>query len=559
MSLYYEASAFLVSTEDQQGTLKTRIFGSKNLKSQPKQVFALVAEAIKWSPILSEIISKAQLLQHERKLSPSLSILLVHDLLLSKAGIAAPANHPLRSAVTRHKARLAAELTKLRIKKGCKSIDELRALLGKNNDLLGSGQAAQAPSGLPKDGGWPHPRWLRVNTLKTTLGDQLQTTFAEYRHASSIDQVLLANASEQVLYVDTHIPNLLALPPGANISTTEAYRGGHIIFQDKASCFPACLLDPKPQDGPCLDACAAPGNKTTHLAAILRGRPSDTQGTRLFACERDKPRAEILTRMVALAGCRGTVTIKAGQDFLPLDPDKSPWKDVGSLLLDPSCSGSGIVGRDEVLAITLPVDKAQANPSTRSRKRKRESKAVAEDFSHATLDEEKPMTSTRNSEVLADRLKGLSAFQLRLLLHAFRFPKAQKISYSTCSVYEEENENVIVKALQSKEANEYGWRLLSRDEQVEGMKSWHVRGNLHACRTISSESSPSDSNVAEACIRCEAGTMDGTQGFFVAAFVRNPPRSQVSNGNYSSILDGHRDSKEEPEDSGAWEGFSDID
>ena len=483
----------------------------------------------------------------------------MHDLLLSRAGIAAPANHPLRLAVTRHKARLAAELTKLRIKKGCKSIDEFRALLGKENEPLGTGQLVQAPPSLPKDGSWPHPRWVRANTLITTLEDQLQTTFAEHRHASSIDQVLLANTSTQVLYIDTHIPNLLALPPGANVSTTDAYRSGQIILQDKASCFPACLLDPSPQGGPCLDACAAPGNKTTHLAAILRCRPSKAQDTQVFACERDKPRAEILTRMIGLAGCHNTVTVKAGQDFLLLDPDKSPWKDIGSLLLDPSCSGSGIVGRDGVLAITLPVDTAQANPSTASRKRKRESKAVANDISHTALEEEKPMTSTQNNEVLADRLKGLSAFQLRLILHAFRFPKARKISYSTCAIYGEENEDVIVKALKSKEANEYGWRLLSRDEQVEGMKSWHVRGDVNACRAISPEDSYTDLSVAEACIRCEAGTKDGTQGFFVAAFVRACTHSRGSNTACKSHGNECWDGGGQTEDGGAWGGFSDSD
>ncbi|KAL8967559.1 MAG: hypothetical protein Q9183_002861, partial [Haloplaca sp. 2 TL-2023] len=513
MSLYYEAAAFLVSTEDRQGSLKSRIFGSKNLKSQSKQIFALVAEAIKWSPILSELVSQAQLLQHERKLSPSLSILLVHDLLLSKAGIAAPANHPLRVAVTRHKARLAAELTKLRIKKGCKSIDELREVLGRDD----TGQSMQGSSDLPKDGSWPHPRWVRVNTLKTTLEDQLQTTFSEYRQASSIDEVLLASAGARILCIDPHIPNLLALPPGASVSATDAYRSGQIILQDKASCFPACLLDPSPQDGPCLDACAAPGNKTTHLAAILQCHPSKSQESRLFACERDKPRAEILARMIDVAGCRNTVTVKAGQDFLLLDPHKSPWKDVGSLLLDPSCSGSGIVGRDGMLAITLPDERTQAKPSATSRKRKRGSKVVADRIAHATAEEEKPVKSTYSSELLAERLKALSAFQLRIILHAFRFPKAQRISYSTCSVYREENEDVIVKALKSDEANEYGWRLLSQDEQVEGMKSWHVRGDVHACRAIYSEDSCTDSSIAEACIRCEAGTKDGTQGFFVAA------------------------------------------
>lgn len=67
MSLYYDASAFLAPTKGQHGSLKSRVFGTKDLKSPPKQIYALVVETSKWSFILSEVITKSQLLQHERK------------------------------------------------------------------------------------------------------------------------------------------------------------------------------------------------------------------------------------------------------------------------------------------------------------------------------------------------------------------------------------------------------------------------------------------------------------------------------------------------------------
>ena len=67
MSLYYDAAPLLLPSPDQAGSLKSRVFNSKDHKSPPKQIFALVSEASKWSPIISEVIEKSQLLQLERK------------------------------------------------------------------------------------------------------------------------------------------------------------------------------------------------------------------------------------------------------------------------------------------------------------------------------------------------------------------------------------------------------------------------------------------------------------------------------------------------------------
>ena len=67
MSLYYDAAPLLVSASDSAGSLKSRVFGSKDLKCPPKQVFALVTEASKWSTFLAEVIERSQLLKHERK------------------------------------------------------------------------------------------------------------------------------------------------------------------------------------------------------------------------------------------------------------------------------------------------------------------------------------------------------------------------------------------------------------------------------------------------------------------------------------------------------------
>lgn len=175
----------------------------------------------------------------------------------------------------------------------------------------------------------------------------MRTTFAGYKHSSSLEQLLDVSTSriEKLLHVDKHIPNLVALRPLTDLSKTSAYINGLIIFQDKASCFPAYLLDAKPGEGDCMDACAAPGNKTTHLAAIADERAVVGRKMEIYACERDKARALTLQQMVRIAGAESHVTIRAGQDFLRVESNQPPSDGVGALLLDPSCSGSGIVGR----------------------------------------------------------------------------------------------------------------------------------------------------------------------------------------------------------------------
>jgi hypothetical protein len=67
MSLYYEAAAILSNPEKVGGSLKSRIFGRKDLKSSPVNVFALVTETTKWSAVLKEVVERSGLLREERK------------------------------------------------------------------------------------------------------------------------------------------------------------------------------------------------------------------------------------------------------------------------------------------------------------------------------------------------------------------------------------------------------------------------------------------------------------------------------------------------------------
>ncbi|KAH0494287.1 hypothetical protein TgHK011_000912 [Trichoderma gracile] len=529
MSLYYEAAEILTSSSDAGGSLKSRVFGKKKGKAPPGQLYALVLETAKWSPVLKEVIEKADLLRLERKLTPTIALLLVHDLLLAKRGIALPQSHGLRASIERHKGRLSSEFTLARLRRKAPTIEALTE------------QVERASAGEEAN----YPRWVRVNALKSSVEEQLETTFSKHARAESIQDIV--TKSGRHIYIDPHVPNLLAVSPGMDFAKVEAYTSGKIILQDKASCFPAYLLDPRSEDGDVIDACSAPGNKTTHLAAILyQHRPEfeDAPQT-IYAFEKDSRRAKTLEKMVNIAGSKPVTRIGFGQDFLQVDPLSEKYKDVGALLLDPSCSGSGIVGRDSMPELHLPDpptenrggSKGKPNTASTKNQKKRRHDEVAEPAENVLVDDDGNETVVKSEKDLEARLEALSAFQLTLLLHAFRFPRAKKITYSTCSVHSQENERVVIRALASDIAKAKGWRILRREDQVSGLRDWPVRGLVEAAE--------GDEEVAEGCIRSYKGDGRGVMGFFVAGFVRDSVDAGA-NESVERVLDGSGDSGEGP-------------
>ena len=408
-------------------------------------------------------------------------------------------------------------------------MDELRVHVGtvKASSSNGSDKSTRVAQ---------HPRWVRINSLRTTLERQMSSTFADFVRTDEVINVTGAESSEssQYIYIDDNIPNLVAIPPTVDIASTKAYKEGKLILQDKASCFPAYLLNPTAQDGSVIDACAAPGNKTTHLAALVAQDRSelDSDAASIVACERDAARSQTLEKMVKLAGADSIVRIRSKQDFLKLKPQSAEFANVTALLLDPSCSGSGIVGRDEA-SVTVHLPRASAGDVavSKGKKRKRavEKPAAPAASAPATTDDEELPIEEDNEAKLQARLNSLSAFQLRIVQHAMSFPSAQRIAYSTCSVHAIENEHVVIKALQSPVAREQGWRIMRRDDQIDGMRRWHRRGWLEPCQDIVRQDHDVDIDVAEvteACIRCEKGSDDGTMGFFLAGFVRDGPLAE---------------------------------
>ena len=449
-----------------------------------------------------------------------------------------------------------AEFTKARLRRKCKGVEELRVHVQEEKRRNGSSLVA-----------W-HPRWLRINTLSKNLDQQLSSTFKDFEGVSSLRELqndgLVNGVTKKAFLLDEHVANLIAVPPGTlDVTKMTAYKKGEVILQDKASCFPAELLIGDKtglgwQGGDIIDACAAPGNKTTHLAALIA---SQSRKSRIFACERNAARSKTLHSMVSMAQAGEVVTVQGNTDFLSLDPNDKKFENVTAMLLDPSCSGSGIMNREDVPVLALPSISDRVPLSTtgilKKRKRKvqeasRATPTMSDEMDASTEYSSQPAEST-DDQMLNTRLSKLSNLQTHILTHAFAFPSATRITYSTCSLHVAENEAVVARALSTDVARKRGWRVLRREEQAAGLRKWGRRG---LAVEVMDKEGLSWSNVEkEACIRCVADDGEGTMGFFVCGFVRDhfedyvEQNGQASNGGHvESALPG-----EEEE----WNGFSD--
>jgi len=330
------------------------------------------------------------------------------------------------------------------------------------------------------------PRYVRVNTLhpNTTLDTCLSSLYDEY-------DVSIVGAN---VCIDRYIPDLLVFHYSCRIPwhTCNLAITGKVILQEKSSCLAGLAmcsnfwLTNNKHDF--IDACAAPGNKTLHIAALIDkhfkhiGLDSSSQLPsiiNIFACDRSSERYYLLKQRLKKVlpndKTRKTIVniIPLHIDFLQINTSDIKYQHVKSILIDPSCSGSGIINTpDRVL----------------------------------DLDQEKGLSGTTN------RIQYLSNFHLIMLKHAMSFPQAERIVYSTCSIYEQENECVVKGAL--KESN---YQLNNKQQRWNivlptALKHWKRRG-------YDGKSGLSKEQL-NCLIRADGLNGDETNGFFICYLER---------------------------------------
>ncbi|KPM37204.1 25S rRNA (cytosine(2870)-C(5))-methyltransferase [Neonectria ditissima] len=178
------------------------------------------------------------------------------------------------------------------------------------------------------------------------------------------------------------------------LGATPEYLAGHYILQAASSFLPCMALDPQENER-VLDMAAAPGGKTTYMAAMMKNTGF------IMANDPNKARAKGLIGNIHRLGARNVVVSNYDAREFP-----KPMGGFDRVLLDAPCSGTGVIAKD---------------PSVKTNKTER-------DFMQ------------------------LPHVQKQLLLAAIDSVNHNSktggyIVYSTCSVTIEENESVVQYAL----------------------------------------------------------------------------------------------------------------
>lgn len=165
---------------------------------------------------------------------------------------------------------------------------------------------------------------FRVNTLKTTVSELVN---------------LFPYSTDCVKWCDT------GFYYEGGFGKHPCHRAGLIYSQEPSAMISAELLSPAPGDI-VLDLCAAPGGKSTHIAAKLQGKGL------LVSNEIVRSRALILRENIERMGISNCVVTNMSPDELELEFSEFFDK----ILVDAPCSGEGMFRKDDEAVLAWSVE-----------------------------------------------------------------------------------------------------------------------------------------------------------------------------------------------------------
>jgi len=222
---------------------------------------------------------------------------------------------------------------------------------------------------------------LRINTLKTdidTVKEKLKQNNIEFENVQwSKEALIIKNVREE------------------QIRMLEMYENGEIYLQSLSSMLPVIILQPK-ENTDILDMTAAPGGKTTQIAALTQNKAHIT------ACEMNKIRYERLKYNIEKQGA--TCVYVMQQDSRKINE----YFSFDQILLDAPCSGSGTLSIEDLNSEQVFTQKLiEKSKKTQIELLKKALKLLkpGKEMIYSTCS----ILSCENEEIVKEALKGVNA------------------------------------------------------------------------------------------------------------------------------------------------------
>lgn len=167
---------------------------------------------------------------------------------------------------------------------------------------------------------------IRVNTLKVTDEEKLIKE--------------LEDSGIKLLKIPWAAHGYFIDQPEQQLSRTTYFDNGEIYIQNASSLIPALLLDPKPGER-ILDMCAAPGGKSTHIAAISNNEAE------LWVNDSSYLRVQKMGEILFRYGVRTKEILVKKAEELTVPEEKHFDK----ILLDAQCSEEGMINLEHPRAL----------------------------------------------------------------------------------------------------------------------------------------------------------------------------------------------------------------
>ncbi|XP_042663620.1 putative methyltransferase NSUN7 isoform X3 [Tyto alba] len=254
------------------------------------------------------------------------------------------------------------------------------------------------------------PLCVWINTFKISLQD----VFSDLKKKGFSRVESVSDFDCYTYCMDQHCHDVLFFPPALKeqLLNSDLFADCKLLLQDKSRSLAVHSAQALLNTGDDIIVAHVGSHLTiAHLSALTVHTMS-----RIFVCGvKSSSEADELRNLFNHMGCKNIQLLH--EDFTEIAPTDPRLQEAKIILLLPQCSGLGVGN---------PID------------------FILHEHRDAGL-----LRDLFQGSVPEDKLSILAERQLKELMHAMKFNKVQAIVYCTCSVYPEENELVVKKALES--------------------------------------------------------------------------------------------------------------